>query len=228
MRKLTTIFAAAAAPLALGGVLLGTAGQASAAAASAAAVTPAVTTAAVTTAGPTGLSATVHSTLVNRPDGGGAGDTWALDNTYRAMTLTMVGQDGGEYEYVATIHDIGTFTTVKGALAPNQGGNYAGTVEQASKTGVMSGYADFSFEASSLPSLGAANLGVPTTVQPGQGDTSAWYQQAFPSGTTFSGPGIGNWGWEYHMGSQHWADTYANNDGQATAATASADGNITA
>ena len=216
------IIAAAAVPAVTVGLLL------TATAAGAATATPADTNAAITTAGPTGLSATVHSTLVNRPDGGGAGDTWALDNMHRTMTLTLIGQDGSQYKYVATIHDTGTFTTVTGALAPNQGGKYAGTAEQASKTGVMSGYADFSFDASSLPSLGVANLGVLTTVQPDQGDTATWYEQAFPSGTSFTGPGIGNWGWDYHLGSQHWADTYANNDGQATAAAPSADGNITA
>jgi hypothetical protein len=106
----------------------------------------------------------------------------------------------GAYTYTAALTDAGTFTTIKGEQAPNQGGSYAGDVIKSKVTGPMEGYAAFSFTASTLP-VAAFNAGVPLTENDHgavpSDSTSTWFELAFPSGTTFGGAGIGNWSWTY-------------------------------
>ena len=206
-----TIIAAAAVPAATAGLLLTTT-----AAASAATVTPAVTAAAVTHQ----TSWTAISHLAHRTEGGGNG-TWATDDFYRVMTIKLTGQSGGVYSYTSTVHDAGSFTAIPGAYTPNQGSPFAGQTIAGPDRGWVGGMAQYSFTATSLPTAGP-NAGVPVLVSGDQGSTSAWYEQAFPAGTTFGGNGIGTWGWTYRDGhDQRWADTSANGDGQLAG-----DGNI--
>ena len=109
------------------------------------------------------------------------------------------------YNYTATVSDTGTFKTSSGAFTPNQGGTNAGKKIKGTVQGTMTGTANYSFTARSLPS-NARNLGVPTsengTPAPSSPQTtSLWYEQAFPAGTSFSGTGIGTWSWKYLSGS---------------------------
>lgn len=161
--------------------------------------------------------------ITDRPDSGNGG-YWADDSFLRVITITRTGGTAGAYTYTAHLTDEGGFTTIKGAPAPNQGGPYAGDVITASVSGVMNGSADFTFTASTLPS--------PALVPGSENDrglvpadsTSAWYELAFPAGTVFGGPGIGNWSWSYYTpkAAQYWIDAAYNGygdlagDGQIT------------
>jgi hypothetical protein len=164
--------------------------------------------------------------ITDRPDGGNAG-YWADDTMTRTLVITETGGSAGDYKFTATLEDQGSFRTIPGALAPDQGGSYAGETERAAVTGEIIGSADFTFTASTLPS---------SSLVPGYendhgltpaDDTSAWYELAFPAGTVFGGSGIGTWGWYYvvltpHDGLQIWSDTSSNADGDAAG-----DGQIT-
>lgn len=207
----------------------------------------AVTAGAASAAPPPPVHAT--TTIKNRPDGGNGG-TWAYDNTTRTITITQTGGTPGAYTFTAELTDKGTFTTVKGAETPNQGGSYAGDTIKSKVTGRLRGYADFSFTASTLPSSGA-NAGVPARENDhgtaAANSTSTWYELAFPAGTTFGGAGIGDWSWTYkatvktvtsrqvcltrgwcwsipavHVSHQQWIDSSSNGDGNEPG-----DGNIT-
>ena len=146
---------------------------------------------------------TVHAqtSVTDRPDGGNGG-TWADDTMTRSLTITRTGGAPGAYTFKASLTDKGSFTTIKGALTPNQGGSYAGDTIKSKVTGTLKGSADFSFTASSLPASGF-NAGVPVTendhgLDPSD-STSTWYELAFPAGTTFGGAGIGAWSWSYNV-----------------------------
>src|SRR6267378_8093737 len=67
---------------------------------------------------------TVHAVTIvkDRPDGGNGG-TWADDSMTRAITIKLTGGSAGAYTFTATLKDAGSFTTIKGALTPNQGGS---------------------------------------------------------------------------------------------------------
>ena len=188
--------------------------------------------------------------VTDRPDGGNGG-TWADDSMTRAVTITLTGGSPGAYTFTATLKDKGSFTAIKGAKTPNQGGSYAGDTIKSAVTGRMAGYADFSFTASALPST-APNAGVPAAendhgATPAD-STSTWYELAFPAGTHFGGAGIGAWSWTYkatvvtvtsqlvclaphfcwpvpvvHVSHQQWVDAWNNGDGNLPA-----DGNIPA
>lgn len=153
-------------------------------------------------AAPHSPSTHIHTQLADRPDGGnGSPDPyWADDTMTRDMTITETGVSAGVYSFTASLTDAGTFTTVKGEQTPNQGAPYTGDLIKSAVTGWMTGYANFSFTATSLPN-GTPNAGVATyendhgTVS--ADDTSTWYELAFPGGTVFGGTGIGNWSWSY-------------------------------
>ena len=192
--------------------------------------------------------------VADRPDSGnGTPDPyWADDTLTRTITITRTGGTPGAYTFTAVLKDTGTFTTIKGAKAPDQGGSYAGDVIKSKVTGTVTGDADFTFTASSLPGSGF-NAGVPLTEndhgQVPSDSTSKWFELAFPSGTTFEGAdtAIGPWGWTYnatvvtvtsqqvclapgfcwpvpvvHVSHQRWIDSSSNTDGDVPA-----DGNIT-
>lgn len=186
--------------------------------------------------------------ITDRPDGGNGG-TWADDSMTRSITIIRTGGVPGAWTFTARLADRGSFTTIKGALTPNQGGSYAGDVIKSQVTGRLKGWADFSFTASSLPNSGW-NAGVPLAendhgANPAD-STSTWYELAFPAGTTFGGAGIGDWSWKYDatvrtttsqkvclsrgfcwsipvisVDRQQWVDAWDNGDGNLPA-----DGNI--
>ena len=58
--------------------------------------------------------------ITDRPDGGNGGD-WADDTMTRSIAITRTGGMAGAYTYTAKLTDTGSFTTIKGALTPNQG-----------------------------------------------------------------------------------------------------------
>src|SRR5580698_9037183 len=106
---------------------------------------------------PPGAPAYTASTqLTDRPDSGnGSPDPyWADDTLTRDLTITLTGHTGSGaneiYDYSATLADAGTFTTIKGALTPNQDAAYLGDTINSRVTGKMKGYADFTFTATSL------------------------------------------------------------------------------
>jgi hypothetical protein len=165
------------------------------------------------------------TTIQDRPDSGNGG-YWAGDSFARVLVITRTGGTAGHWTFTATLSDFGTFTTIPGAPAPNQGGPYAGDVIRSAVTGFMGGSADFAFTASTLPVAGD----VPRTendhgLTPAD-STSTWYELAFPAGTVFGGPGLGSWSWSYAAftrgGLQHWTDAWDNGfgdlpgDGQIT------------
>ena len=216
--RIRTIIAATAAPLALAGIAL------SATAASASTTVPAAIQ----------LSAahtwTAKSVLDNRMDIATGSTPWAYDNFTRTLTIRLTGSTGTGastvYYYSAHYTDKGTFKTVNGALTPNQSGLYAGETENGSVTGTITGGEQYSFTATSLPNMKL----VPASPAPDMGSTDAWYNLAFPAGTTFGGAGLGNWGWHYngpvvvtldssgkHVIATHherWSETASNNNGQ--------------
>ena len=149
---------------------------------------------------PAPVTAVTH--LTDLPDGGNGSPSpyWADDTLTRVLSITQTGGTAGAYTFTAKLTDTGTFKAIKGAQTPNQGPGYAGDVVKSSVTGPMSGYADFTFTASELPSA-APNAGVPG-FENDHGlvptdSTSTWYELAFPAGTTFGGAGIGVWSWKY-------------------------------
>lgn len=177
-------------------------------------------------------SRTAVTTLVDRPDSGNGGD-WADDYVSRMLTITLTGITGSgpskTWHYAAYVKDNGWFYTIDGALTPNQSGPYTGQRITGTAIGLMAGYADFYFTASQ-PFSTRANLGLPayeagnpaTTAE----QTSYWFEQAFPHGTVFGGPGIGEWSWTYVTfaplpNGQRWIDAWNNGYGDSPG-----DGNI--
>lgn len=189
----------------------------------------------------------VHAStlLTSRPDSGGNGD-WALDRMDRTLTITQTGP----HSFTATVRDTGSFTTIRSAFTPNQGGTDAGKHIRGRVSGQVNGAASYSFTASTEPDarlVPSHENGDPSTDPQG---TSDWFEQAFPAATTFGGTGIGTWGWKYagkvtvtkyrtvtvyHRGhkvhvivpyratqTQRWDDASTNDGGQTAAA-----GNIT-
>lgn len=179
--------------------------------------------------------------LIDRPDSGNAGN-WASDYLNRTLTIKQVGESDGVYTFTATVKDQGLFNAVPGADTPDQ--STPGTLITLPASGPMSGYADYSFTATSLPDLNHGKLAVPASVTGNADSTSTWYEVPglFPSGTTFGGPGIGDWSWTYNasvvtgytvsvrggqfltvpmLTHEQWIDAYNNGDGNLAA-----DGNI--
>src|SRR6185312_471904 len=139
--------------------------------------------------------------VTDRPDGGNGGD-WADDSMTRDITIKLTGGTAGAYTFTAKLKDTGSFTTIKGALTPNQGAPYTGDVIKSKVTGTRTGYDTFTFTASSLPS-GAPNAGVPARENDHGGtpadSTSTWYKLAFPAGTAFSNATENPWSWTYKV-----------------------------
>lgn len=182
-------------------------------------------------------TATTH--LTNRPDGGAGGNTWALDNMTRTLTIKVTGTPG-HYTDTATVTDEGTFTVIPGVLTPNQApGRYAGdriAARPAVWLALLTGTVHYAFTSAALPSP-APNLGVPRNENDHGGNpagnqtTGNWYKQAFSSTAGLGGAGmLNNWGWDYTafvvhgggLGVQEWTDSYANGGGNLPD-----DGNVT-
>jgi hypothetical protein len=148
--------------------------------------------------------------LVDRPDSGGAGN-WADDGISRVLTLRLTGGTPGAWTFAASVRDTGTFATIPFAFTPNQGPPFTGSHIRQLTHGSLQGEAQYSFTATELPSL-APNDGVPffeAGAPSGDQTTSLWYEQAFPAGTVFGGPGIlPSWSWSYNAQVRHVTVTY--------------------
>lgn len=193
-------------------------------------VTTAATAASAATHSLTGQSAITQ--LTARPDSGGGGHIWALDSISRVLNIQLLGRATPAslgWRYSATIRDLGTWRTLPDAFTPNQSGGYHNDHIVQITTGRLAGQASYEFTATSLPVMNlvpAAETGAPATAAE---TTSDWYEQAFPAGTFFSGPGeLNTWAWDYTDPScgpfftQNWLDAASNGGGQTFTA-----GNIT-
>lgn len=200
------------------------------------------------------ITAVTH--ISHRYDGGGAGN-WAVDRFTRTLTVDYLGKVSAAqiaadpalastpYMYTATISDSGSFVNIPLALAPNQGGHYAGVTMKAGQvSGTMTGSGQFGlFYASAKDARGLAprTLGsFRLNANPAYASPT-WPELAFPAGTTFSGVTEAGFGYYYHvpaktvvtytykwakgkkvavkhthvLKAQNWADTAWNGDGQA-------------
>jgi hypothetical protein len=111
----------------------------------------------------------------------------------RTLTITQTGP----HTFTAAVRDAGSFTTIRSAFTPNQGGSDAGKHIRGRVSGQVNGAASYSFTATTEPDahlVPSRENGDPAT---GPQSTSDWFEQAFPAGTTFGGTGIGNWNWAY-------------------------------
>jgi len=149
MRKLTVILAAAAAPAALAGVLLGTAGQASAATVPAAASVAAVHAAAQ--APKVVIAHTHRSGVPDTTDHAGPGTTdspngpqWATDDLAATFTATPVA--GQSHVWNVRVTEIGTY---KAQADPRTGQPMSGT-------GPMAGWINYQVTSTGTPA--ARNL----------------------------------------------------------------------
>jgi hypothetical protein len=208
----------------------------------AAAVAGSAAMASASTAQPHVRPLTVHArTLITDHQDSGGNGNWANDTIVRDLTITKTGGN----TYTATVKDTGTFRTDRGAYTPNQGRPYTGRRIRGQVSGPLAGEAHYSFTASKLPDF-RRNASVPGFLRgpvSGARTTSLWFEQAFPAGTKFGGPGIGAWSWKYQGPTcksvvtvirhhhkvevpvytrQHWTDSSANKGGQVPSA-----GNIT-
>jgi hypothetical protein len=146
MKKLTTILAAAAAPAALAGVLLGTAGQASAATVPATATVAAVHT---TAQAPRAIIAhTYRFGVADTTSIAGPGTTdspngpqWATDNLAATFTATPVAGQPGVWNVRVT--EIGTY---KAQADPRTGQLMTGT-------GPMAGWIDYQVTSTGTPAM---------------------------------------------------------------------------
>lgn len=168
------------------------------------------------------------SKLTYRPDSGGSGDTWALDNITRDSSVTYLGTAASGYSYEGSVVDNGTFVTVPGNDTPNQAMDPGQTLGD-SLTGAMTGQWGFTFTASNL-----ANSAPPATV-PGVSDpTGTWNELFFAKATTFGGTGAlssgpEQWTWSYKTAKDNcgnveiWTDANNNNGGQESKANGGTD-----
>jgi hypothetical protein len=67
------------------------------------------------------------------------------------MTIKLTGESGGVYSYSATVYDAGSFTAIRDAYTPNQGGSYAGDTITGPDSGWLTGKAQYSFTAFRCP-----------------------------------------------------------------------------
>jgi hypothetical protein len=195
MRKLTIILAAAAAPAALAGVLLGTAGQASAASVPAAATVAAVHT---TTQAPKVVIAHTHrSGVPDTTDHAGPGTIdspngpqWATDDLAATITATPVAGQPGVWNVRVT--EIGTY---KAQADPRTGQPMTGT-------GPMAGWINYQVTSTGTPvarNLPAQSAG---TLHTGDliaelfggsaqitGGGSYWFGYLLPHGQTYTQQG---------------------------------------
>ena len=195
MRKLTIILAAAAAPAALAGVLLGTAGQASAATAPAAATVAAVH---ATAQAPKVVIAHTHrSGVPDTTDHAGPGTTgtpngpqWATDDLAATITATPVAGRPGVWNVRVT--EIGTY---KAQADPRTGQPMTGT-------GPMAGWINYQVTSTGTPA--ARNLPAQSagTLHTGDliaelfggnatitGGGSYWFGYLLPHGQTYTQQG---------------------------------------
>jgi hypothetical protein len=176
-----------------------------------------------------GLEFTIPNTryavthLIYRPDSGGSGATWALDNFARDSSVTYLGTAKSGYNYEGSVVDNGLFVTVAGNATPNQAMDPGQTIGD-SLDGAMTGQWGFSFTSSNL-----ASITPPDSVEGVADPTGTWNELYFAKGTTFGGTGglstgPEQWSWSYRTAADNcgnvevWTDANNNNGGQETAA----------
>lgn len=195
MKKLTTILAATAAPAALAGVLLGTAGQASAAT-----VPAAATVAAVHTTAQAPKAVIAHTYRSGVPDttsiaGPGTTDSpngpqWATDNLAATITATPVAGQPGVWNVRVT--EIGTY---KAQADPRTGQLMTGT-------GPMAGWIDYQVTSTGTPATRNLPVQSAGTLHTGDliselfggsaqitGGGSYWFGYLLPHGQTYTQQG---------------------------------------
>src|ERR1035438_1284258 len=174
-----------------------------------------------------------------------SGDTATLsaqnEGTVNGATYTVPACNA----YTAVLKDNGTFTTIGGALTPNQGAYPGTTLPERQVNGQMNGYGDFTtFYATTAPD---ASL-VQGRVSGNAVSSSVWPELFFPAGTAFAGVNEATFGYYYNaqvktttitcsgrrhrqhqqctrqttVQHQNWADTSSNGSGGQAG-----DGNIT-
>lgn len=185
-------------------------------------------------AGPAGasaiVSATAQTTVTNWPEGSG----WADDNFTRTVTITRQHAATSSHcagaptcwFYTETLADDGSFTTNKGATAPN-GSNPVPISGIVAGTLVGGGSLEF-YASSGAPS--AANVPATADGSNKPSTTTNWYQLFFPAGTVYGQAGSPDdpwttYSWVYTAPKtcEHWTDAILpGDDGQG-----GGDGNIT-
>lgn len=181
-----------------------------------------------------GLEFTIPNTryavthLIYRPDSGGSGTTWALDNFARDSSVTYLGTAKSGYNYEGSVVDNGLFVTVAGNATPNQAMDPGQTIGD-SLDGAMTGQWGFSFTSSNL-----ASTTPPDSVEGVADPTGTWNELYFAKRTTFGGTGglstgPEQWSWSYRTAADNcgnvevWTDANNNNGGQETAASGGTD-----
>jgi hypothetical protein len=173
----------------------------------------------------TTVTAVTH--VYNAPDSGNGG-TWATDDFSRTVTVTLdspqpVSTPAGFLAYTATVTDSGSFTTVAGALTPDQ--SISGEKVSHAVDGTMSGTASYTVTAPAADVLGAtfpAALNDGNTAPSGAQSTSQWPVQALTPATG-AVVTLGNWSWTYATpAGEAWTDSSTNGDGNLIQ-----DGNVT-
>jgi len=166
--------------------------------------------------------------ISNRPDNGHGG-FWSFLNMKRTLLVTLAAPQpkstpSGDLAYNVTITDAGSFTTVLGALTPNQ--STVGLKIAHSVKGSVNGTYNLTVFAPADDTLTGV---VPTTEDDnfsttGSGfvSTGDWASQAFASKTGVTVQG-GKYEWIYRtVCGEKWDDSSQNGDGNLAA-----DGNIT-
>jgi hypothetical protein len=181
-------------------------------------------TAGTALAGPANVTAVTRVT--DRADSGNGG-TWAYDDLTRTLNVVRdpsldAAAPAGDVGYDATVTDKGTFTTVVGALSPNQA--VAGVKVAHAVKGTVTGGISYTVYA---PVADVADGTVPATENDNFAatpleSTGNWPQQAFETATGVTVTEGSTWSWTYGTGCETWTDSAANGDGNQAA-----DGNIT-
>jgi hypothetical protein len=166
-------------------------------------------------------STEVVTSLTNRPDSGGNGN-WANDHLTRTFAYNLVSTSGGVFSYTGVLCDSGTYTTIPGAFAPNQGPGFTGLRITGDVTATVSdGFATFEFSSTT-----AANPALMPASQDGSGfSTSNWPAQLFTADAATVNLD-NDWTWTYtdpaHKACptcgeflrQNWVDSAADGGGQ--------------
>ncbi len=134
------------------------------------------------------LTVTATTQATDRQDTTRNGNTWAVDQLTRTITVTRDHEVSASkcgtaaascWHYFGTITDTGTFRSVDGAKSPEGNKPISGTVQ-----GSINGNSGIEFYASSnTPDTSL----VPATLSGNDVSTSDWAKQLFPTDTAYTG-----------------------------------------
>ena len=157
----------------------------------------------------------------------GNGGNWASDTLVRRATVaggnpvapSYCGETTGWcFSYTAVVRDTGSFTAIRGALAPNQW--VKGKRIRSAVSGSVSGIAQYTFYATTQPHSGLVPKYYLNNTLP-----TLWPELFFPAGTTFVGvtgtPFTVSYGAWTACGYQRWTESSYNGYGNLPG-----DGNI--